>query len=99
VAAAGTLGVAALTGLLTQAGAVDTSGVRWIHHGLYAASIATCTLAALVHVAAPGRRAGVMVPSLLALAVLGRTRGGTAGHGVVATLAVAGAAADLARTR
>lgn len=99
VAAAGTLGVATLTGLGAQTGLVDTSGIRWVHHGLYAASIVACAAAALVDVVAPGPRQGVMLSSLVGLAVLGRTRGGAPRHAAVAATTACCAGIDLARVR
>jgi hypothetical protein len=97
--AACTLGAAAATGLSAQVGLVDTSGVRWVHHGLYAASIAACAMAALADLVGPGRRRGAMVPSLVGLAVLSRTDGGTVRHAAVASAAVCCAGIDLVRTR
>ena len=97
--AAGTLVAATATGLGAQLGVIDTSGVRWVHHGLYAASITVCVVAALVDVVGPGPSRRVMVGSLVTLGLLARTRGGTARHALLGALATAGAGLDLLRVR
>jgi hypothetical protein len=97
--AAATLGAATATGLGAQLGVIDTSGVRWVHHGLYAASVTACVVAALVDVVGAGATRGVMAASLVTLGVLARTRGGSARHALLGAVATSGAGLDLLRVR
>jgi hypothetical protein len=82
-AATACLGAAVLTGASAQVGLVDTSGVRWIHHALFAATLLTC--GATVARAQRPRR---YLPAGLSLGSLALTRGRSRPHAVVAATSV-----------
>ena len=73
-------GLNLLLGVAVQERLVDTSGVRWVHHGLFflvaASAVAAVALGLLT------RTWGVLAlsPALAAYVVLPRTRGGTTRH-------------------
>ncbi|CAN5822666.1 hypothetical protein BH18ACT2_BH18ACT2_06190 [soil metagenome] len=75
------------TGAGAQTGLLDTSSVRWVHHGLFATTVATA-LAALFTTPRRAERMA-LVPALAVLARLPRARGGTAAHGATAAVAAA----------
>jgi hypothetical protein len=79
--------VAMATGAGAQLGVIDTSSVRWVHHGLFGASIVTA-LAALLTTTRRAERVA-LVPAVAVLAGLPRTKGGTRAHGATAGLAAA----------
>lgn len=87
--AAGTAAAAASTGLGAQLGLLDTSGVRWVHHVLYGAALATGAAAAVLQGVLAERRRAAMAPAVIVLGILGRTRGRTIGHGTLGAIAAA----------
>jgi hypothetical protein len=84
-AATAALVVAMATGVGAQLGVIDTSSVRWVHHSLFGASLATA-VGALVTTRRRSERTA-LVPALAVLAALPRTKGGTRAHGATAGLA------------
>ncbi len=91
--------VAALTGLSVQAGLIDTTRVRWIHHALFGISLVSTSAACVVTIldqpmsngtASRTRRmtADGLMPAVAALLMLPRLRGGSVAHATVAALAL-----------
>jgi hypothetical protein len=80
-------GASVLTGLSVQLGLVDTSRIRWIHHALYGASLASTATACIEAQREHGRTRPATLAALLALVALPRTRGGTSAHGLVGSIA------------
>ncbi len=79
--------VAMATGAGAQLGVIDTSSVRWVHHGLFGASLATA-VAALAMTRRRSERTA-LVPAIAVLSTLPRTKGGTLAHGARAGVAAA----------
>ena len=81
------LAASTLLGVGVRSGRIDLGERRWLHHALYAASLATATGAAVVD-AARGRPTWPVAASTLGvLVLLPATRGGSGAHVAVAIAA------------
>ncbi|MGH9270063.1 MAG: hypothetical protein ACRDZ2_02200 [Ilumatobacteraceae bacterium] len=79
--------VAMATGVGAQLGVIDTSSVRWVHHGLFGASLATA-VAALITTRRRSERTALL-PAVAVLSTMPRTKGGSRAHGTTAGVAAA----------
>ena len=84
-----TLAASTLLGAGVRSGRIDLGERHWLHHALYATSLAAATAAAVVD-AARGRPTWPIAASTLGvLLLLPTTRGGSSAHVVVAVAASA----------
>jgi hypothetical protein len=95
VAGAGLYVANVALGVGVQTRVVSTRRVRWVHHALYFAVFAGAGLAFVSLL--PEARALALVPTLAALAVMPRLRGGSRPHGLVGAGGLAGYAVALWR--
>lgn len=70
VLASGTYILNAFFGVSVRAGIVDSSGFRWLHHGLYLATFVLALLAASSLWWSPNQAGWYLIPAVLALAAL-----------------------------
>lgn len=81
------LAASSLLGIAVRSGRVDLGNRRWLHHALYATSLAAATGAAVVDAARGHPTWPIAASTLGVLVVLPTTRGGSAAHLVVAIAA------------
>lgn len=84
------LSLAASTGLglAVGVGGLQLGRYRWLHHGFYAAAVASCLLTVAVGVVTASPVRWAMIVVLVPLAALTRTKGGTTRHIAVAGFAL-----------
>ena len=83
------LAASSLLGVGVRSGHIDLGSRRWLHHVLYATSLATAAGATVADVRRGRPTWPVAAATLAVLAVLPTTRGGSTGHLAVALAASA----------
>lgn len=70
VLASGTYVLNAFFGVFVRTGIVDSSGFKWLHHGLYTATFVLALVAASSLWWSPNRAGWYLIPAVLALGAL-----------------------------
>ena len=82
-------------GVLVQLRIVDTKPFRWLHHALFFAVFVSASIAVVAGLWQGAWYGWILVPVLALFLVLPRVRAGTAGHAMLASVALIFYAAGL----